>query len=143
MYAWFRKNINPKERGFTLIELVVVLAIIGILIAAAVPLYLGARKKAYKAEANNALQELKTMEWAYYQQYGGFPPITVASLTPGTPDPSTGYAAPNSAFWTYGYAGTASNVTMSAVGKTGTPVAGASILLILSSDGSSSTSATF
>jgi type II secretory pathway pseudopilin PulG len=51
-----------------LIELVVVLAILGILIALAVPRFLAARKKAYKAEADNILQEAKTLEWAYYQQ---------------------------------------------------------------------------
>ena len=65
MFAWFRKTLNRQEHGFTLIELVVVLAILGILIALAVPRYLGARKKAYKAEADNILQESKTLEWAY------------------------------------------------------------------------------
>jgi type II secretory pathway pseudopilin PulG len=55
-----------------LIELVVVLAILGILISLAVPRYLAVRKKAYKAEASNILQEAKTLEWAYYQQYNAF-----------------------------------------------------------------------
>src|SRR5207302_7204659 len=72
MFRWFRKALTRKEQGFTLIELVVVLAILGILIALAVPRYLGARKKAYKAEGDNILQEAKTLEWAYYQQYNTF-----------------------------------------------------------------------
>jgi prepilin-type N-terminal cleavage/methylation domain-containing protein len=86
VFGWFRKTLkNRQERGFTLIELVVVLAILGILIALAVPRYLGARKKAYKAEADNILQEAKTLEWAYYQQYNLFDTsgLTIGLQTPG------------------------------------------------------------
>jgi len=85
VFAWFRKTLNRREHGFTLIELVVVLAILGILIALAVPRYLGARKKAYKAEADNVLQEAKTLEWAYYQQYNLFDTTgtSIGLVTPG------------------------------------------------------------
>jgi len=61
MFAWMNKTVRSTKAGFTLIELVVVLAIIGILLALAVPRYLGARKKAYGAEANNILAEVKTL----------------------------------------------------------------------------------
>jgi hypothetical protein len=40
---------------------------------------LAARKKAYKSEADNILQEAKTLEWAYYQQFNTFD--TTAALT--------------------------------------------------------------
>ncbi len=66
---------RPAEGGFTLIELVVVLAILGILLALAVPRYLGARKRAYRAEIDNVLQELKTMSWAYYHEHDDFPTV--------------------------------------------------------------------
>ena len=85
MFSSLRKALKPQEHGFTLIELVVVLAILGILIALAVPRYLGARKKAYKAEADNVLQEAKTLEWAYYQQYNLFDTTgtSIGLVTPG------------------------------------------------------------
>ena len=91
MFSWFRRTLSHKESGFTLIELVVVLAILGILIALAVPRYLSARKKAYKAEADNILQEAKTLEWAYYQQWNSFD--TTAALT------SIALVMPGGSYW--------------------------------------------
>jgi prepilin-type N-terminal cleavage/methylation domain-containing protein len=134
MYAWFRKNLDRKERGFTLIELVVVLAIIAILIAAAVPLYLGARKKAYKAEADNALQELKTLEWAYYQQNSSFTSNTDSNL---------GFFAPSGSHWTFAATPGTGNVTMVATGASPPLTSTDQITLILSSDGSTTSSSTF
>jgi prepilin-type N-terminal cleavage/methylation domain-containing protein len=135
MYAWFRKNLDRKERGFTLIELVVVLAIIAILIAAAVPLYLGARKKAYKAEADNALQELKTLEWAYYQQNSSFTSNT---------DPNLGFFAPSGSHWTFTATPNGSTaVTMVAQGTSAPLTSTDQITLILNSNGSTTSSSTF
>lgn len=54
-----------RRDGFTLIELVVALAILGGLVAVAVPMYLGARKAAIVAEGDGVIQELKGMAWAY------------------------------------------------------------------------------
>ena len=56
----------------TLVELVAVLAILGIIIALALPRYWGARKNSYRAEADNLLQEVKGLEWGYYQQHSQF-----------------------------------------------------------------------
>ncbi|HXX39974.1 MAG TPA: prepilin-type N-terminal cleavage/methylation domain-containing protein [bacterium] len=131
---WIWKGQRRKEHGFTLIELVVVLAIIGILIAAAVPLYLGARIKAYRAEAQNTLQELKTMEWAYYQQYNSFT---------GTTDSNLGFSAPASANWAWTAAGAAGSATMTATGSTGTPVSGSTVTLTLVTTGATTQSASF
>ena len=85
MSGRFRRSLKGEASGFTLIELVVVLAILGILIALAVPRYLGARKAAYKAEADNVLQEAKSLEWAYYQQYNLFDTTgtSIGLVTPG------------------------------------------------------------
>jgi prepilin-type N-terminal cleavage/methylation domain-containing protein len=147
MYRWFHDRLARRDRGFTLIELVVVLAIIAILVLAAIPLYMGARKKAYKAEAENALQELKTMLWGYYQQNNTFPTTAWTGPTcnsTGSADPATGFQPPKSQYWQYSYAaGSQTSITMTATGCGGPLGAGDQISLTLNSDGSTTSSSTF
>ena len=66
------------ERGFTLIELVMVLVILGILLALALPSYLGTRRKAYIAEADQRLQEWATAMWLYFTEHNGFNTASVS-----------------------------------------------------------------
>lgn len=51
-------------RGFTLIEIAVVIAIIGLLIAIALPSFLGARQRAFSAEARQIASEWKALEFS-------------------------------------------------------------------------------
>ena len=134
MFRWFRKTLTRKEHGFTLIELVVVLAILGILIALAVPRYLNARKKAYKAEGDNILQEGKTLEWAYYQQYNTFDSTGAA----------IGLAMPGQAHWASpSIGGNSQLITMLMSGSTAPLTGTDSIWITLSGDGSSGGGSTF
>jgi len=73
LIRFFAHHARGRARGFTLIELVVVLAILGILLALAVPRYIGYRKRAFKEEADNILQEAKTLSWGYYHEHGVLP----------------------------------------------------------------------
>ena len=58
------------DRGFSLIELLLVIAIIGILAGIAVPLFLGERTKAMQAEAKSNLETLRLLEEQYFAENG-------------------------------------------------------------------------
>jgi prepilin-type N-terminal cleavage/methylation domain-containing protein len=127
-----------RPRGFTLIELVVVLAILGVLISIAVPRYMASRKAAYKTEAENLLQEVRTLEWSYYQQYNMFD-------VSGT---SIGFAAPGGMHWVppvfSGNNSQSVQMVMSGCGASCSPIGTADqVSVILYSDGSSAGGATF
>jgi len=60
------------KKGFTLIELMVVVVIIGILAALAIPKFLGATDKAKLSEWKNITKEIVTLQNAYGQYHDTF-----------------------------------------------------------------------
>ena len=58
--------------GFTLIELMIVVIIVGVLAAAAVPIYTSYVKRAYVTEAEASLGAIRTAQIAYKAETGGF-----------------------------------------------------------------------
>jgi prepilin-type N-terminal cleavage/methylation domain-containing protein len=74
------------KRGVTLIELIIVVAIIGILAMIAVPAYIGQQKSAARTEAYSNLQNLRLLEEQYFAENGcyymtGGPPAVCTNGT--------------------------------------------------------------
>ena len=76
-------NKMKDQKGFTLIELMIVIAIIGILAAIAIPQFSAYRKRSYNSAAQSDLRNATTAQEAYFvdeQTYAS----AVASITGAT-----------------------------------------------------------
>ena len=98
---WHKKMRN--QRGFTLVELMIVVAIIGILTAIAFPLYANIQARARVAKAQADIRTLASAAVVYSAHTGGLPnnldaltsPVVVNGVSAGpfvspVPSPPTG-----------------------------------------------------
>lgn len=122
---------SRRDRGFTLIELMVVLAVLGILTAIALALYTEATASARVAKA---AADVRTVAGAVaaYAAHMGAPPAALGALTAVAVNVNgisagpfmAAIPAPPNASWTYSYAtDPAGGYTVSATGDNTTLVA--------------------
>ena len=97
------KKLHTRKGGFTLIELMIVVAIIGILAAIAIPNFLRFQLKSKTSEAKVNLAAVRTAEESYLAEFGSY---VAASATPGSAPGTTKQAFANGgadAFKTIGW----------------------------------------
>lgn len=58
-----------NSKGFTLIELFIVVIIIGVLAALAIPRFMNTTARSKQAEAQGILKQIYTLERSYYQEH--------------------------------------------------------------------------
>jgi type IV pilus assembly protein PilA len=91
MLAALRKRADREDEGFTLIELMVVVLIIAILLAIAIPTFLGARNRAQDRAVQSNIRNALTAEKTYYTDNEKFVNNSASDLT--NIEPSLTYQA--------------------------------------------------
>jgi prepilin-type N-terminal cleavage/methylation domain-containing protein len=105
----FSRTDNNRQRGFTLMELMTVVVIVGVLSAMAIPTFSDYLYKSRATEATEFLGVIRLREEAYRAEFGAYCPTLAAAAFPTAlssldsrtnlnPDPST--TGRNSRFWT-------------------------------------------
>lgn len=98
----YARSAHTRAHGFTLIELVVVAAILALLVALALPSYLGARNKAAVDEANGMAEQWRTLAYGCY--------LTFISATACQSDSAIGFREQPGKYWNWTATATAGGV---------------------------------
>lgn len=101
----------PKQTGFTLIELMIVVAIVGILAAIAYPSYMEHIRKGNRADAEASLMQLSQFMERYYTGTGRYSKTAGGTDMPDNPAPPFPTGTPYTFSITVNSAGTSYTAT--------------------------------
>jgi type IV pilus assembly protein PilA len=122
------RKLHTRKGGFTLIELMIVVAIIGILAAIAIPNFLQFQLRSKTGEAKTNIAAIRTAEEGYFAEFNNY---VVAAQTPGstatqnkrvwsgggiTNFDQLGWSPEGEVFYNYAVAATGASYTVGATG---------------------------
>lgn len=73
-------SLKKRQSGFTIVELLIVIVVIGILAALVITTYSGIQAKARNSERQTDVQSVQTQIEAYFSQNGFYPSLTNLNL---------------------------------------------------------------
>src|SRR3954449_4736966 len=94
-----RTAMTRNKQGFTLIELLIVLVIIVILAAIAIPKFSSVKKKGYKTQAISDLTSLRTAEETFFTDSNRYAKLTELSSFSSTSGVGTPTVTPSTSYW--------------------------------------------
>ena len=71
-----------REAGFTMVELLIVVAIIGLIASIAAPIFARTLKKAHRAAVGSEMLKVHSAMAQYYADYGEFPVLNTETFEP-------------------------------------------------------------
>jgi len=108
-------KLRHGQKGFTLIELMIVVVIIGIPAALAIPRFMRATTKSKQSEARQVLKQIYSMQRAYRQEYDAYAlNSATASAAAGAGFSRIGVDIMSSARYTYSMVSAAATFTATA-----------------------------
>ena len=107
---------HNREKGFTLIELMIVVVIIGILAALAIPRFMTATTKSKQSEAKQILKQVYTLQRAYRQEFNTYADDGVTAAASGS-FPVLGVEIMDNARYSYDMAADSTTFTCTATGN--------------------------